>query len=281
VPTTGPTAPGSTGPAPALPAELLTAALRRDAAAPLITFYDDATDERVELSAATLANWVAKTANLLQDEFDVGPGSTVAVALPVHWQTAAVLLAVWSCGAAVLDTATEDEGALADVDVVLAAQDRLSAHEEAHEERGTGELLGLSLHPLGMGMTGYTGAARDFALEVRAHGDTFVPYEPPQPSAPGLLVGSVHLDLGGLVTTATELAGRLGLTAADRVLVDEDTALEAGPVAWLLAPLAAGASLVLYRHPFAEHLPRRASAERVTATLGRRIEGIRELGRPA
>ena len=65
-------------PVPATPADLLAAALRRDAAAPLVTHYDDATGERVELSGATLANWVAKTANLLQDEFDVGPGSVVA-----------------------------------------------------------------------------------------------------------------------------------------------------------------------------------------------------------
>ena len=82
-----------------VPADLLALALRREPAAPLFTQYDDLTGERVELSATTLANWVAKSANLLQDEFDIGPGSTVAVALPVHWQTAAVLLAAWSCGA--------------------------------------------------------------------------------------------------------------------------------------------------------------------------------------
>src|SRR5215212_9596422 len=126
------------------PAALLANARDRDPARPLLTYYDDATGERVELSAATLDNWVAKTANLLQDEFDVGPGSTVAVALPVHWQTAAVLLGTWSCGAAVLDTAAEDDGRLADADVVLAAQDRLAAIEE---EDGGPELLGLSLHP--------------------------------------------------------------------------------------------------------------------------------------
>jgi uncharacterized protein (TIGR03089 family) len=279
VPTTNTTAAGS--PAARYPADLLTAALRRDAAAPLVTFYDDATGERVELSAATLANWVAKTANLLQDEFDVGPGSEVAVALPVHWQTAAVLLAVWSCGAAVRDVPIEDEESLAGVDVVLAAQDRLAAHEEAAEQAGTAELLGLSLHPLGMGMAGYVGTARDFALEVRAHGDTFAPYLPPEATAPGLLVGGVQLEMGRLVPTATELAGRLGLAAGDRVLVDEDTALEAGPIAWLLGPLAAGASLVLCRHPARDGLARRAATERVTATLGLRIEGVRELGRPA
>ncbi|SDC06129.1 TIGR03089 family protein [Geodermatophilus telluris] len=264
-------------PAPRTPSDLLAAALRRDAAAPLVTAYDDATGERVELSATTLANWVAKTANLLQDEFDVGAGSTVAVALPVHWQTAAVLLGVWSCGAAVLDTAVEDDGRLDTADVVLAAQDRLAPLEE----QDLLELVGLSLHPLGLGMTDYRGPARDFALEVRAHGDVFAPLVPADPDAPGLLAGGLQLTLGGLVAAAGELAGRLGIAAGDRLLVDERTAAEAGPVAWLLAPLAAGASLVLCRNAVVDGLRSRAEAERVTATLGLRIEGFRELGRPA
>ena len=262
---------------PTLPSQLLEAAVRRDAAAPLITSYDDATGERVELSATTLANWVAKTANLLQEELDVAPGSTVAVVLPVHWQTAAVLLGVWSCGATVLDTAAEDDGRLAGADVVLAAQDRLDAVEEV----AGGELLGLSLHPLGLGMTGYAGPARDFALEVRSAGDRFAPWSPPDPSAPGLQAGGLELTLGGLVAAGQELAGRLGLAAGDRVLVDGATAAEAGPVAWLLAPLAAGASVVLCRNPDRAGLAARAAAERVTATLGPEIDGIRALGRPA
>ena len=271
-------APGAASTRPPLPADLLAAALRRDPALPLITCYDDAAGERVELSAATLANWVAKTANLLQDEFDVAPGGAVAVALPVHWQTAAVLLGVWSCGAAVVDTAAEDEGGLSGVDVVLGTEDRLAALEE---EVGDAELLGLSLHPLGMGMRDYVGPARDFAVEVRAQGDRFVPYGAPGPDDPGLRAGGLELTLGGLVAAATELAGRLGLQGGDRVLVDDATAAETGPVAWLLAPLAAGASLVLCRFPDEERLVRRAADERVTATLGRRIEGVRELGRPA
>jgi uncharacterized protein (TIGR03089 family) len=258
------------------PAALLAAARDRDPARPLLTHYDDSTGERVELSATTLDNWVAKTANLLQEEFDVGPGRTVAVTLPVHWQTAAVLLGVWSCGAAVLDTAPEDEGGLAGVDVVLASQDRLAALEEDEPDA---ELLGLSLHPLGGGMTGYAGQARDFALEVRAAGDRFSPWTAPDPAAPGLLAGGLVLTLGGLVEAATELAARLGIGPDDRVLVDASVAAEAGPVAWLLAPLAAGASIVLCRYPFTERLPERAAAERVTASLGRQVDGVRELGR--
>jgi uncharacterized protein (TIGR03089 family) len=53
---------------PTGPAALLATARDRDPARPLVTHYDDATGERVELSATTLENWVSKTANLLQDE---------------------------------------------------------------------------------------------------------------------------------------------------------------------------------------------------------------------
>jgi uncharacterized protein (TIGR03089 family) len=258
------------------PAALLATARDRDPARPLVTHYDDSTGERVELSATTLDNWVAKTANLLQDEFDVGPGSSVAVALPVHWQAAAVLLGIWSCGATVVDTAPEDDGGLSGVDVVLAAQDRLAALEE---EDPDAELLGLSLHPLGAGMAGYVGQARDFALEVRTSGDRFVPWTAPDPASTGLVAGGLELTLGGLVDAARELAERLGIGPDDRILVDAQVAAEAGPVAWLLAPLAVGASIVICRYPFAERLPERAAAERVTASLGRSVDGVRELGR--
>jgi uncharacterized protein (TIGR03089 family) len=264
----------------ALPADLLASAVRRAPAAPLLTWYDDPAGERVELSALTLANWVAKTANLLQDEFDVRPGSRVAVVLPPHWQTAAVLLGVWSCGGTVVTTAGEDVGALDAVDVVLVEQDRLQAVTEALEEGGgpLPELMGLSLHPLGAGMTGYVGPARDFALEVRTHGDHFAPYQAPEPQSPGLIAGGLELSLGTVASAAGELAVRCGVTDTDRVLVEASAAEEAGPVAWLLMPLAAGSSVVLCRDPRPERLVARAQEERVTATLGCRIDGVRVLG---
>jgi uncharacterized protein (TIGR03089 family) len=203
----------------------------------------------------------------------------VATALPVHWQTAAVLLAVWSCGATVVESATEDDDALAGADLVLAAQDRLAPVEESAGNDGP-PLLGLSLDPMGRGLRDYAGSARDFAVEVRGAADVFTPYQAPDPGAPGLVAGGLELSLGALAEAARELADRLGLTSGDRVLVDDATAAEAGPVAWLLAPLAAGASLVLCRCPRPDLLPHRAATERVTATLGPVIEGVRELGRP-
>ena len=49
-------------------ADVLARLLRDDAGRPLVTFYDDATGERVELSVTTYANWVAKAASLLVEE---------------------------------------------------------------------------------------------------------------------------------------------------------------------------------------------------------------------
>src|SRR5688572_3007266 len=43
---------------------LFASAVAVDPTRPLLTWYDDATGERTELSGATLDNWVAKTANL-------------------------------------------------------------------------------------------------------------------------------------------------------------------------------------------------------------------------
>jgi uncharacterized protein (TIGR03089 family) len=81
------------------PSQLLADQCRRDGSRPFLTYYDLAAGERVELSMATTANWVAKTANFLTDEYGVDPGDPVTVQLPLHWQTAVVILACWSAGA--------------------------------------------------------------------------------------------------------------------------------------------------------------------------------------
>jgi hypothetical protein len=80
-------------------AALLARELRRDGARPFLTWYDDATGDRVELSVATTANWAAKIANYLLDELDVQPGDEIAVDPALHWTTAVVLLGGWTAGA--------------------------------------------------------------------------------------------------------------------------------------------------------------------------------------
>lgn len=68
------------------------------APAPFLTYYDDATGERTELSYTTTDNWVAKTANRLRDDDDVQPGDGVTVALE-GWRRVVAAFAVWAVGA--------------------------------------------------------------------------------------------------------------------------------------------------------------------------------------
>lgn len=85
-----------------LPA-MLAAQTRQLQDRPLLTMYDDLTGARTELSYATADNWASKTANLLVEEFAIGPGATVDLDLAGHWTTVAVTLACWKIGAAVRD----------------------------------------------------------------------------------------------------------------------------------------------------------------------------------
>jgi uncharacterized protein (TIGR03089 family) len=240
---------------------LLGPLLAADPARPLITFYDDATGERIELSGATFGNWVAKTANLLRDECDVAPGTPVAVLLPAHWQTAAALCALWWCGA---EAVADPAGA----DVVLAAEEAL---ERADVAGGAGLVVGFSLDAFGRGLgsAGSGGAlpagSVDYATEVRVHGDHFDPLAPVPDDTPAL----AGVDVAGVVSGARDRAAALGLTAGDRVLstLDWPLAPSGGLVDGLLAVLAAGASLVHVRHPAGDQ-ERRAGTEKVTRVLG-------------
>ncbi|GAA4890638.1 TIGR03089 family protein [Actinomycetospora straminea] len=231
---------------------LLAPWLAGDPARPLITFYDDATGERIELSGATFGNWVAKTANLLRDECDVEPGTPVAVLLPAHWQTAAALCAVWACGAEVVAEATGAEVALADAEHLEAAG-------------AAGLVVGFSLDAFGQGLgDALPRGAVDYATEVRVHGDHFDPLTPIGDDAPAL----AGADVATVVAAARERAAELGLGAGDRVLSTASwpLATTGGLVDGFLAVLAAGASLVQVRHPAGDQ-ERRAGTEKVTRIL--------------
>lgn len=236
-----------------LSAAVLDPMLRTDPVGPRITYYDDATGERIELSAATLANWAAKTGNLLRDELGAGPSSRVAVLLPAHWQTAAVLFGVWWIGAeAVL------AGPGIEAEIALCTAARL---DEADAAVGPGgEVAVLSLDPFGRPAPDLPVGVTDYATAVRVHGDQIDPERRPGPALAGQAVDEV-------LATGEKSAAARGLTSTDRVLSTASWTSAGELVDAMLAPLAAGASLVQVAHPDAAVLQRRIETEKVTRTL--------------
>lgn len=223
--------------------------LRADPVGPRITYYDDASGERIELSAATLANWAAKTGNLLRDEMGAGPASRVAILLPAHWQTAAALFGVWWIGA----EAVPGPGA---ADIALCTADRL---DEA-DGTGAGEVAVLSLDPFGRPVPDLPIGVTDYATAVRVHGDQILGEARPGPALAGRSVEEVLADCERSATAR-------GLTAADRVLSSASWAGPAELVDGLLAILAVGASLVQVANPDPGAVARRIETEKVTRVL--------------
>jgi uncharacterized protein (TIGR03089 family) len=222
--------------------------LRADPVGPRITYYDDATGERIELSAATLANWAAKTGNLLRDELDAGPTSRVAVLLPAHWQTAAVYFGVWWIGAEVVFGGRAD--------LALCTSARLGEADAT----GASEVAVLSLDPFGRSAQNVPVGVTDYATAVRVHGDQIAAERRPGPALAGRSVDEV---LAACQTFATAR----GLTSADRVLATKPWANPDQLVDGLLAILAVGASLVQVANPDPSTLPRRTQTEKITRVL--------------
>ncbi|MBM7790716.1 TIGR03089 family protein [Tenggerimyces flavus] len=233
------------------PAQLLAAARTADPASPFLTFYNDATDERIELSLTSFDNWVAKTANLLQDGLGTEPGERVAILLPPHWQGAVWMLAAWSAG---LIVDLSGNGA---PDVVVTGPDTLD-EAVAMKARDT---LALALRPLGGRFTTPLPAGvLDYGAEVPTYGDHFAPYVPVAPSDLALAVDGTELTAADLVARATAV----GLDAGARVLTTANPAAKDGYLDALLAPLAVRGSIVLVRNPKPERTDRRVADERVT-----------------
>lgn len=234
---------------------LLRALNDADATRPRITWYGPA-GERIELSARVLDNWVAKTANLLVDELDAEPGTTVAVDLPAHWRTLVWLLATWSVGAEAVVAA--GDGAQADVLVT----DRPG--QRSLEGSGGGAIVvAVALPGLAMSFPGeLPPGVLDYAAEVAGHGDVFVPTVQPDPDEAALRVEGGLVSHGGLLPAARLAAQEQRLPQGVRLLTD------AGPsqaVPRWLAPLCLDGSLVLLGGPRPAHdeLDRLRTSERV------------------
>lgn len=227
--------------------ERFATAAAEDLAQPLLTWYDDATGDRTELSGATLDNWVSKTANLLVDGLGLAQGDHAGLLLPAHWQTAAVILGCWAAGVEVATPGNQITNEKFSIDVIFASADRVT---EA-EGWSAGERFVLGLAPMALPMRTVPSGFVDYVTEVRTFGDHFTPY--------------ANQADRGLVERAAARAVDLGLKAGDRVLVD--AAKHPDPLDWLLAPLAGGATLVLCGALDPAKLDGRSVAEKVTTQL--------------
>jgi uncharacterized protein (TIGR03089 family) len=236
------------------------------AAAPepsLLTYYDDATGERTDLTAAELGSWAARTASLLVDECRIVPGSHVAVLLPPHWQTAAVLLGTWAAGMSVgvrgwgaAGLPVVGPAADVPVDSVLVSSERARSWLEEVPDAVDRFVLDLGRgDPL---PDGY----RDFLTELPAADRVAAPSMVIWPNAAASPDGSTYRQWGQL---AAEVATSNGIGPGDRVLVD--AAEHENPLYWLLGPLSVGASVVLCANLDRSSTDARIAAEKVTKVL--------------
>ena len=210
---------------------------------------------RVELSGATTANWVAKSANLLMDGLDAP--QRIGLLLPLHWQSVALLLAGVATGATVVVAA--DPAGLAGCTAAFVTDQWATAALEV----GVDEVLALSGHPLGAPLSSVPASVSDFAREVPTYGDH---WGGPPPA-------------DWRVEVAGQLLGplpELGVGPEDRVLVSIELSAPAG-LAGLLTVLQAGAAVVLTPHPERLDLAALCSGERLTAALGLDAPGLRSL----
>ena len=190
-----------------------------DPAKPFITYYDLSTGERIELSATTTANWVAKTANFLVEDLEAEADTRIRIALPSHWETYVWLLAAWQVGCVVTDGP-------ADIAVVGPDLDARATEPQR---------VALSLRPLGTRFIEAPPGYIDFNAEVLGHSDHFVPMDPPTNDSTAIDLGGQALTHGAAIEAFPARWGRLLLTPGDL----------SADVGELIAIASGGGSLVL------------------------------------
>jgi uncharacterized protein (TIGR03089 family) len=191
---------------------------------PFVTYYDEASGERAELSVKSLANWVAKTHHLLGTELGLGVGDTALVAVPAHWISVPILLGCLTAGLEV-----SSDGA---TDVAFVAPATLSAAD-------AGDVYAIAPDSAAVGFRdGAPDETHDYVTAVRPQADAWPTVQltagPNDPCLPGLTRSQ-----------AVERAQAVGLDPGERLLTTRGWS---GPDDWIetvFAPLAVGGSLVI------------------------------------
>ena len=225
---------------------------------PFVTWYDDHRDQRIELSYKTFGNWVAKTANLLADEFGAGPGDRAGV-LADHWQAPVLVAACWRAGIGVV--ALEPGGPVPpDLVAVFVHEERL---DDVSVPDGV-PVIALAADPLGRAGRDL-GRAQSFSGIVPSMGDVFDDAADPPGDAMVATDGTATMD--GLLERTAALAARTGLGEDDRLLSGRRLLTPDGVVAGLLAPLAGGAGVVLVQGLDPARFWKRVADERVAVAV--------------
>lgn len=218
--------------------ELLAERVRRDGARPLVTYLHAGSGERMELSATSLANAIAKTAGLLRDDLDAQPGDIIGVHLPLHWQAS-----VWWGACAATSTVCAPGADSATVGITTA--DNLPAVSDCAEQ------VVVSLAPFGLpDGTEVPAGVTQAAIAARAHPDVFTPWSPPAAADALLRCGGVFTSAQCLERAAA-LADAWGVHPGGRLLVTDTAWSTAGTdavdawLAVLAVPLIRDASVVL------------------------------------
>lgn len=248
--------------------QLLAALAASDGTRPRLTWYDDhdgpTRGERIELSARVLTNWVAKAANLLDDELGVQREGAVTLDLPPHWRTIYWAFAAWEVGAVVrmgraLDVA-DPPGAL----VTDRAEDPV-----ANGVRAVGVSLPALARSWGAGALGTVLLATgvlDEAAELAGQPDVFVAPDEPEPNDAALLLHDQVLTAAELLGRARERAAERGWMTGERVaLTPTHATADAELLLDLVAAWSVDGSVVLVRDAEAAQLSARWAAERVTS----------------
>jgi uncharacterized protein (TIGR03089 family) len=195
---------------------------RTEGAEPLLTHYDLATGGRTELSVTTFANWVNKTANLIEDVgADAGQvGLPLASSRPGHWMTLIWPVAAWQRECTVSPAADA-----ADVAVV---------GPDDPQPIVPGATFACSLHPLGLGLRDLPPGVLDYTTEALAQPDRAGTL-PSGPNAPAWIDDATVLSHAE-VADVTPISGRVLVRPSDALGTLRDA---------VIAPLLGGGSAVV------------------------------------
>jgi uncharacterized protein (TIGR03089 family) len=235
------------------PEQLFDALLTAVPSRPFVTFYDEGSGERSELSVRSLGNWVAKTHFLLTDELGLGVGDSAYVALPAHWISVPALLGCCTAGLALTDS--PDDAAVGFV-----------APQTAATAAGIPDVFAIAPESAAVGFRDAPPAGTaDYVAAVRPQADNWATVHfPAGADDPGL----GDRTRGAVVAWAQQRASELGVGHGARVLTGRDWHGSADWVDTLFLPLAVGGSVVFVRNaPDGDLLERRAAQERATVRV--------------